>query len=140
MNIQTISTTMCSMNKSESTQILGSLEKEVMDVIWQAERTVKVQDVVNALSKKKTVAYTTVMTVMSRLTDKGVLKRKESGKAYLYLPKQSKEKFITQISRRFIRSFINSFGDAAVANFTEELSKISLEKRRELLKLLKGKK
>lgn len=54
-----------------------------MNVIWErGEATV--EEVRNALDREKKPAYTTVMTVMSRLAEKGVLEREKQGRAFLY--------------------------------------------------------
>ena len=54
-----------------------------MRVVWDARRAT-VHDVLAALAPKRRPAYTTVMTVMSRLAEKGVLTREKSGRAYVY--------------------------------------------------------
>ncbi len=45
-----------------------------------------VQDVVRALEASRSTAYTTVLTVMSRLTDKGLLSRRKNGRAFVFRP------------------------------------------------------
>ena len=56
---------------------LGELERAVMDQVWAAaddgRHTVSVREVHEALSRRRVIAYTTVMTVMGRLTDAGLL-------------------------------------------------------------------
>ena len=127
-------------NDQKIGRILGELESEIMDVIWQIKKPASVREVTQVLQRKRTIAYTTIMTVMGRLTEKGLLKRISTSKVYLYTPIYSKDKFLIRTSKQIIRNFISSFGDAAVAHFTEELAKISPEKRKQLLKLLKEKK
>ena len=62
---------------------LGDLEAAIMNVIWQrGEATV--EEVRGSLDRDKLPAYTTVMTVMSRLAEKGVLEREKNGRAFLY--------------------------------------------------------
>jgi len=56
----------------------------------------------------------------------------------LYQATYSKDKFLTKVSRQIIKNFVANFGESAVANFTQEIAKISPEKRRELIKLLQG--
>ena len=118
-------------------KVLGELESEVMEIVWQYSEPVSVRTVTEILQRKRKIAYTTVMTIMGRLVDKGLLKRKESGKAYMYQPAFSKEKFLTRISRQIIKNFMSSFGDVAVAHFVEEVGKLSSAKRTELRRLLK---
>ncbi len=60
---------------------LGPLERAIMEAIWQLG-SATVADVREALGERN--AYTTIMTVMSRLTDKGRLVREKRGRSFLY--------------------------------------------------------
>ena len=119
-------------------KVLGELESEIMEIVWQSSRSVSVREVTENLQHKRKIAYTTVMTIMGRLVDKGLLKRKESGKAYIYQPTYSKDKFLTRISRQIIKNLIANFGDIAIAHFAQEVDKLVPVNRQELLKILKG--
>lgn len=138
MTWQKLNTTICSnrMNKDYG-KILGELETEVMEIIWKSEKPASVSDVVKVLCRKRTIAYTTVMTIMTRLTDKGLLKHTSSGKAYLYKPVFSKDTFLTRVSRQIIKNLVSSFGNTAIAHFAEELNNIPSEKKQQLLTILK---
>lgn len=125
------------MEHANKGKLLGELETEIMEIIWFDKKPTSVKEVTQVLQKKRKIAYTTVMTIMGRLVEKRLLKRTESGKAYLYQAAFSKDKFLTKVSRQIIKNFVTSFGEGAVANFTQEIAKISPEKRRELIKLLK---
>ncbi len=118
-------------------KVLGELESDVMEIVWRAKKPVSVSDVINILSKQREIAYTTVMTIMGRLTDKGLLKRTASGKAYIYKPTYSKDTFLTRISRQIIKNLVSSFGDTAIAHFAEELENITPSKKQKLIKILK---
>lgn len=118
-------------------KVLGELESEVMEIIWQSKEPVSVRTVTQNLQKKRQIAYTTIMTIMGRLTDKGLLKRTSSGKAYNYQPVYSKDKFLTRVTRQIIKNFIANFGETAVAHFAEEVNKLTPTRRKELKKLLK---
>ena len=127
------------MDNSHIIQILGELEREVMDVVWKNSSPITVREVLESISKRRQVAYTTIMTIMTRLADKGLLSRKTNGsKAYTYQAVYSKEKFLTKVSKQIIKNFISIFGQAAVAHFAEEIEKIPADKRRKLLKMLKS--
>ena len=118
-------------------KVLGELETQVMEIVWQAEKPVSVSDILKVLSKKRTIAYTTAMTIMGRLTQKGLLKRTSSGRAYAYKPAYSKDTFLSRISRQFIKNFTANFGDTAIAHFIDELDKIPSDKKQKLLKILR---
>jgi predicted transcriptional regulator len=67
---------------------LGSLEREVMDVVWGADE-VTVRDVQARLARA--VAYTTVMTTLDRLFKKGFVARTTTGRAFVYRASRSRE-------------------------------------------------
>ncbi|MBI2008758.1 BlaI/MecI/CopY family transcriptional regulator, partial [Candidatus Amesbacteria bacterium] len=89
-------------------KILGDLEKEVMDIVWEISSPITVREVHERVGKRRQAAYTTVMTIMTRLTDKGLLNRKsDGGKAYTYQAVYSREKFLTNVSKQIIKNFIS---------------------------------
>lgn len=98
----------------------GSLEKEVMECIWEIEKA-SVRDVYFCLKKTRKIAYTTVMTIMTRLTQKGFLVRRLEGKAYIYSPKKSKEQTAKNIIKKIVDSLVDQYGKEAVTAFTDEL-------------------
>ena len=70
---------------------LGKLEKLIMDRLWSRDHPVAVREVLEDLQRERTLAYTTVMTVMDNLHRKGVLTREKDGRAYLYRPAVTRE-------------------------------------------------
>jgi predicted transcriptional regulator len=106
------------------TDHLGPLEKVVMDVLWR-EREATVRTVWQELSKERPIAYTTVMTIMSRLTVKGLLDRKKKGKTYVYVSQASKEETLRSIVQKTIHYLVDRFGDEAVATFVDEADRLS---------------
>lgn len=114
---------------------LSDLEQQVMNFIWERKET-SVRDVVDELSKHRKIAYTTVATIVQRLENKGFVVRKESGKTNFYKPRLGKETYTKRIADSFIKRFVGSFGDAAIASFAEGLEDLSDDKRKYLLNLL----
>jgi predicted transcriptional regulator len=113
---------------------LGSLEAEVMRVLW-ARPDSSVRDVAEALKGRKR-AYTTVMTVMSRLYEKGLLIRSPVGRAYSYSPAVTEEEFLNQVSSRMIRSLLQEFGEVAISQFIGELRQLRPEEMARLRQVL----
>jgi len=62
---------------------LGGLEIEIMPIVWR-EGEVTVKDVFEEMYEKHKLAYTTIMTVMNRLANKGVLNQDRRTIPYLY--------------------------------------------------------
>lgn len=72
---------------------LGSLEAKIMRVAWDHhDRFMPVREMVELLDER--LAYTTVMTVMNRLFEKGLLRRRREGRAWSYRPTGSNEAYI----------------------------------------------
>ncbi len=117
-------------------KFLGDLEEKVMNVIWQSNKPIKPSEVVCALDNE--YAYTTIMTVMSRLSEKNILKRKKNGKAYYYYPSKEKEKYIKPKLRGIFKSMIESYGEIAVSQFIDVLESMDKEELDNLKKHLKG--
>jgi len=111
---------------------LGELEEEIMEIVWKL-KSASVRDVLAVLEKKRKIAYTTVMTVMARLCQKGILQRKMNGHdAYIYKPVQCKEKFLSSASKNIISHLIKEFGeDMAVAQFIDVLESANIKKSRQ---------
>lgn len=82
---------------------LGELERAVMDAVWKAgtegRTPLSVRAVHDELSLSRDLAYTTVMTVMGRLADGGLLTQERSGRAYLYAAADSLEELTATTMR-----------------------------------------
>ena len=117
-------------------RLLGELEADIMRVVWPRGRAT-VRDVLEALNgeRPRQIAYTTVMTVMSRLADKGLLRRQLVGKTHHYEVAQTEQQFLRVASRRMIRSLIDDFGEVAIVEFLAELDDVDPERRRALRRL-----
>ncbi len=118
-----------------SKKLLGELEAEIMHLMWDVERAT-VQHIVQIINRKRPIAYTTVMTVMGHLAEKGLLTRTADGKRYLYQVAQNREDFLRNTSQNMVRSILHDFGDMAIAGFLGEISRVKPEKLEELKSLL----
>jgi predicted transcriptional regulator len=94
----------------------GPLESEVMDAVWRAAHPVAVREIVDSLNgfRSEPLAYTTVMTVMSRLADKDVLSRRKVGRGYVY------EANAPDAAGVAVKGVLRAYGDVAVAHFVDE--------------------
>lgn len=116
---------------------LGELEAEIMKAIWK-QKEATVRTVLKQIQKKKEVAYTTIMTIMSRLYEKGLLNRRaDANGAYLYFPSETKEDFFSRVSGNLINKMLKDFGDVAVAQFVGILNSDEFKKSGEWRKKLK---
>ncbi len=121
----------------KSKKLFGELESEIMEILWEKDNA-SVRDVLEILPKKRKIAYTTVMTVMSRLYDKGLLAREfEQSGAYIYTPSLDRKTYLKDTSKKAITSLIQKFGDIAVAQFIVILEEGNIKRLKEWKKKLK---
>ena len=71
---------------------MGDLEAEILECVWELG-SASVKDVHECLLERREIAYTTVMTVMSRLAAKGLLISQPVGRAYVYEAAAGREDF-----------------------------------------------
>lgn len=96
--------------------MLGALESEVMTALWAADGALSVRQVLGLLNDGRTppLAYTTVMTVLVRLAEKGVLTREPVGRGYVYAATVEDEAGIA------VQGVVRDYGEAALAHFVEQ--------------------
>ena len=106
-----------------------------MEEIWRrGEATVR--DVLTTLNRgSRERAYTTVMTIMSRLDDKGLLTRERRGKSDLYRPVMSREAYMDVRAEAEVEALVDEFGDVALAHFAEQVDRLDAKRLRALRKL-----
>lgn len=103
---------------------LHELEAAIMNVVWSKHlSSFAVSDVLAVLEKQRDIAYTTVMTTVARLFDKGLLGRERDGKRYLYSPKLTREQFLTATAREVLDGAVG--GHQAMAMLAEKVSEAS---------------
>src|SRR5258708_7742472 len=114
-------------------KVLGPLEAEVMRAMWAGKGPRSVRDVLERMNegRAKPLAYTTVMTVMARLAEKGVLRRELDGRGYVY------EAAVFDAAAIAVRSVMRDFGEAAVAQFVDE-AQADPQLRKRLERLLRN--
>ena len=93
----------------QSLDSLGELQRAVMEVVWRRGEA-SVHDVLRELSRRKKLAYTTVLTVLQKLEKAGWLEHRNEGKSYIYLPTASREEAGAGSVRGFLKRVFE--GDA----------------------------
>ena len=121
---------------------LGDAELEVLKALWDLGRA-PVREVMNHLHEAgRHVAYTTVLTVLSRLEQKGVVASDKSGVAYVYRPAVTR----ARVTRSRLRSLIEQLYDGSAGPLVlqlvrqEKLSSHEIEALHELVDALDRKK
>ncbi|MEW5988962.1 MAG: BlaI/MecI/CopY family transcriptional regulator [Chloroflexota bacterium] len=106
-------------------KFIGELELAAMEVVWQ-RGSVSVREVLHALNQDgRNLAYTTVMTIMGRLVEKGWLTAEKQGRAYLYRATYSRPEAEAKAVGEVVRALLQDFGDVAVAQFAKELDEMN---------------
>src|SRR5687768_15320116 len=117
---------------------LTAHELELMKIVWRHDGPVTVRDVYEALRVHRPVAYTTVMTSLKTLEQKGHLKATQQDRANVYRPARPKQQVIREMVREFVDRVFNGAGQPLVVHMLED-DQISESELREITKML-GKK
>ncbi len=117
----------------------GQLESRVMELVWQ-KGSATVREVHRTLTRRqKDVAYTTVMTVMSRLHEKGFLTREPEGNAFRYHPTASREEFLAKASLEVFSGLTEDLSGPVMSAFVDKLGADESRRLEELAKLIESK-
>lgn len=122
-------------------KVLGPLESEIMELVWSKGK-VSVREVADMLNfqSERNLAYTTVMTIMSRLSEKNILQRVREGGAYIYEPASSRNEFSRRVVGKVIDSLLDDFSEPAIAHFVDKIQDIDPTKLALLEKLISERK
>ncbi len=116
--------------------VLGPLEGRLMKLIWEGrvDEPFVVRDV---LALTPELAYTTVMTTLNRLADKGLLTvtKSTSNQPHRYRAKGGVRDFLAESGRAEVDRLVDRYGDAALAAFAARLDRLSPATREALRKL-----
>ena len=115
---------------------LNPQELAIMKVVWR-KGTVTVRDVYEALRAKRPIAYTTVMTMMRILDDKGYLEKTLVDRAHVYKPTRAQH----QVVGAMVKDFVDRVFDGASASLLVHLAKdnrLTAKQRKKLEELVDG--
>jgi predicted transcriptional regulator len=115
---------------------LHSLEREVMEELWDRD-TATVREILEALNARseKSRAYTTVMTIMRRLDDKGMLVREREQRTDVYRTTLSRDDYAQARASAQIGALVDEFGDVALLHFARQVDALDPERRAALERL-----
>jgi len=98
----------------------GELEAVIMERLWEWGRPALVREVVDDLARDRSIAYTTVMTVMENLHRKGWLRRQRDGRAWRYEPTGSRSGYTAALMSEALAT--NPDRRTALAHFVLQMS------------------
>jgi BlaI family transcriptional regulator, penicillinase repressor len=99
---------------------LTAHELELMKIVWRHDEPVTVRDVYEELRARRPVAYTTVMTNMKTLEQKGYLKTTLQDRAHLYRPAKPKHQVVGTMVRDFVDRVFNGSARPLVLHLLED--------------------
>ena len=108
-----------------------------MKIVWRRE-SATVRDVYEELLAQRKVAYTTVMTMMNILEQKGYLKKSEGDRAYVYRPAQPQKQVIGAMVKDFLTRVFDGSAKPLLVHLVEE-EHLGEDELREIAKLRRRK-
>nr|WP_281068945.1 BlaI/MecI/CopY family transcriptional regulator [Paenibacillus eucommiae] len=115
------------------------MEAKIMEILW-AQPNLSIKEVQVKLEKEKDLNFNTVMTVMNRLLDKGLLTKIMAGRTSLYSTVESKERFLENQSKEISLNLVEDFGPLVVNHMLDALDEADpelLDKLEQKIKALK---
>lgn len=103
-------------NRPGIRKVLGDLEAEIMELIWAAPvgQGITVREIFETLYERRRLAYTTVMSTMTRLAKKGLLRVEKDEQAYLYAPAFTQDEFVSRFVGHILENLLVSFSGATL--------------------------
>ena len=118
-------------------KVLGDLEARVMRAVWDLGRPVPARVVHERVAAGHDVALLTVITVLNKLVEKGLLSRAKRDDLLHFEPRMSEEAFMAIVSRRVVEGVLSFDEDAMAASFVDVLAERDPEKLAELGRLIR---
>jgi BlaI family penicillinase repressor len=120
---------------------LTGQELEIMKEVWKL-KTATVRQVYEALLERRKIAYTTVMTMMNILEQKGFLRKRAGERAFVYAPSRPQRQVIRAMVREFLDRVFNGAAEPLLVHLMEDeqLSAQDLEEIRATIRPAGGKK
>ncbi len=120
------------------THIFGELEARLMEAVWALTEP-NVQQVINHLGDN--LNYKTTMTVMNRLVEKGMLKRRKVGRAFVYRATISRDALLAGVFDKMVRGMFGSdFRQIALAQIVETADELDTQLLDDLTRLIEARK
>ena len=99
---------------------MGALESSVMEQLWRSDHAMTPAEVQGQLGEDE-LAYTTIMTILSRLWQKGMVTRVRQGRAYAYRPVLPKADYLAERMRGELARTKDR--EAVLSRFVDRLTK-----------------
>ncbi|MFJ7364400.1 BlaI/MecI/CopY family transcriptional regulator [Peribacillus frigoritolerans] len=101
-------------------RFFGPLEANIMEYLWDKDEQ-SIKAVQQSLELDKPINFNTVMTVMNRLVEKGILEKRSEGRLSLFRPVQSKEEFLEEQSKKLTENLLDEFGGSVISHMLDAM-------------------
>jgi len=118
-------------------KVLGDLEARVMRAVWDLGRPSPARAVYEVVIREHDVALLTVITVLNKLVDKGLLTRAKRDDLLHFQPRLSEEEFMAHASRRVVKGVLSFGPDVVAASLVDVLAERDPERLAELGRLIR---
>ena len=117
-------------------KVLGDLEARVMSAVWALGRPSPARAVHERVTREHNVAIHTVITVLNKLVEKGLLRREKRDDLLHFEATLDEEEFRAQASRQVVEGILSFGPDAVTASFIDVLAERDPAQLAELARLI----
>lgn len=110
-------------HESGLNRFFGPLEAKIMNILWDGNE-MSIKDVQKKLEQEKNFNFNTVMTVMNRLVEKGILLKRMEGRSSLFRPVLCRESFLDTQSKELTHELMDEFGPLVVNHMLDALEDV----------------
>ena len=107
-----------------------------MKIVWRLG-TATVRDVYEALRAERTIAYTTVMTMMRILEDKGYLKKTTHERAHVYRPTKARQAVVGAMVKDFVDRVFDGASESLLVHLAKD-NRLTAKQRKAIESLVDG--
>lgn len=119
-------------NLKKKARFLGELEREVMETLWK-ENPLTGREVYEKLSRSRPLALTTILTILNRLIQKGLVRKVPGEKVYLFQPTISRDEWQAAVGRELLLQALNLSPGTVLSTFADILTTLPSDKFLQLM-------
>ncbi|MFQ5736660.1 MAG: BlaI/MecI/CopY family transcriptional regulator [Thermodesulfobacteriota bacterium] len=120
-------------------KVLGSLEQEIMEVLWDSPGATG-KEVLEEIRRSRSIAVTTVFTVLERLVKKGLVRKSKGESVFTFEPVQTRDELASVVSREVLKGVFDLWSGTAMASFVDIVASKDPEELERLSCLISSKK
>lgn len=120
-------------------KVLGTLERSILKALWE-KTGLTGREVYDRVRSRKKTAYTTVLTVLNRMVEKGSLRRAREDGLYVYRAAITREEFERRVASAVIKGIYDIAPSQTVSTFVDILSRLDEREVENILKAIEKRK